>query len=154
MKLFLLISISIILFIVGQFLFYPFFGLVEPKIDGIVFHIIESDRKIKTSILFSFLLSLMAILISIMWSIGRIISPIKRIASVFTVLVIISIAVFIRHTEVKAYFTRVVRPTILTNGITSLPYPINPVNFVYYMFGGLIVGIIISYFLFRQSRYN
>lgn len=147
-----LIAISIILFTVGQFLFVPLFGFFEPRIDGITFHIVESNRTIKTSILFSGLLSLTAIFIFIVWWKGQIDLQFRRIASVFTVLVIICIAVIMRHIEVKAYFTRIVRPALLVNGKTSIQYPIDPVNFVYYMFGGLIIGSIGSYFLFREKR--
>jgi hypothetical protein len=152
MKLFLTIAISMVLFVVGEYIFFPLFGFFEPKIDGIVFQIVDSDRKIKTSLLFSSFLSLMVILVSILWETGRIISPAKRITSIFTILAIIAIAVFMRHSEVKTYFIRVVRPAMLTKEVTSLPYSINPVIFVYYMFGGLIAGLVLSYFLFRTKN--
>jgi hypothetical protein len=53
--------ISVALFIVGQFIFKPFFEFLEPGFDLITFNVIEIQKGIRTSLLFSSTLFLIPI---------------------------------------------------------------------------------------------
>jgi hypothetical protein len=128
------------------------FKLFEPQVDGIVFQITERKATVKTSVLFSLLLFLVPIFIIMIWRLAPIISLNRKIASALFILIFITIGIFARHQEVKIYFTTVVRPALLTNGKTGIVYPIDPVNFVYYMFAGLLVGCILAFIFFRQRK--
>jgi hypothetical protein len=136
----------------GQLLFDKAFNFFEPHVDGILFQIIERSSILKTSILFSLSVALIPILIVLTWRLAHIISINKKIASALMILIFIAIGIFARHQEVKIYFTTVVKPALLTNGRTSITYPIDPVNFVYYIFAGLFIGCIVSYILFKKRN--
>jgi hypothetical protein len=136
----------------GQLLFDKAFNFFEPHVDGILFQIIERSSILKTSILFSLSVALIPILIVLTWRLAHIISINKKIASALMILIFIAIGIFARHQEVKIYFTTVVKPALLTNGRTSITYPIDPVNFVYYIFAGLFIGCIVSYILFKKKK--
>lgn len=144
------LTISLVLFLTGQFAYRYFFHFAEPTVDGILFKVTNGAGAIKTSLLFSSGLFLIPILAYTVWKLAPINSSQRRIGSILIVLLFISIAIFVRHQEVKTYFTRVVRPALLTNGKTPIDYPIDPVNFVYYIFGGLFLGLIVSWLLLRQ----
>ena len=144
--------LSIALFLLGQFLFITLFEFFEPKIGGISFQIMEQHKKIKTSVLFSITLACIPVLTLLSWRLGQIVSPNKRVASVLTILLFISTAIFLRHQAVKSYFTRVVKPIISLPDGKMFNYPIDPVNFVYYIFVGFCIGCIASIFIYRQQK--
>ncbi|WP_168128482.1 hypothetical protein [Niabella soli] len=70
------------------------------------------------------------------------------------ILFFIALGAFARHQEVRRYFIKVVRPALLTNGTTRFVYPIDPVNFVYYILGGLVAGCFFSFVLLRKRKIN
>jgi hypothetical protein len=146
----LLISVS--LSALGQLLFVEMFKLFEPQVDGILFQITERKATVRTSVQFSLLLFLIPIFIIMTWRLAHIISLNKKIASALFILIFITIGIFARHQEVKIYFTTVVRPALLTNGKTSIIYPIDPINFVYYMLAGLMTGCILAVICFGQRK--
>jgi len=144
--------LSIILLVTGKFVFTGLFGFFEPRIDGIIFHIRELEGKWKTSTLFSCMLALVPVLLVLMWRFAPVVSSIRRVGSVLIILIFMIAGILIRHQEVKMYFMRVVKPFFLRKGQFNVNYPIDPVNFVYYMFTGFCIGYIISYFLFTQNK--
>ena len=145
---------SIILFVLGQLLFVGAFIIFEPQIDGLYFQIIEHRATLKTSTCFSLVLFLIPIFTTVTWRLALITSLKRKIASAFLILLFIAVGIYARHLEVKKYFTTVVKPALLTNGKTSFSYPIDPRNFVYYMFGGLIIGSLLSVILFSQRKWG
>ena len=144
--------VLIALFILGQLAFTSLFEFFEPKVEGIFLQVTETNRKIKTSVLFSLTLVLMPVLTIITWQFAPIVSLAKKITSALFILIFIIIAIFLRHQEVKTFFIRVVKPVVLVNDKTNAIYPIDPVKFVYYMLVGLCVGCLVSYFLLRQNK--
>jgi len=144
--------VSIALFALGQLLFVKAFNFFEPQVDGILFQITEHSATLKTSVLFSLSIALIPILIVLTWRIGHIISLNKKIGSALLSLIFIGLGIFARHQEVKIYFTTVIKPALLTNGRTSVSYPIDPVNFVYYIFAGLFIGCVVSYIFFKKRK--
>ena len=143
--------LSIALFVTGKILFSSIFSFFEPVVDGIFFQVTDRGGKLPTSLLFSFVLSLMPLVILLAWRFGSILSPSRRIYFIIITLALTAAAIFVRHKEVKIYFDKVVRPVLLSQNRLPMQYPINPVNFVYYMIGGFLIGAIISFFLFRQK---
>ena len=142
--------LSIALFILGQLLYVKAFKFFEPAVDGILFQITEGKAILKTSLLFSLSLALIPILIVLTWRFSHLISLNKKFASALIILFFIVLGIFARHQQVKMYFTTVVKPAVLTNGTTNMTYPIDPVNFVYYIFFGLLIGCIVSCILFKK----
>lgn len=144
--------VSIAFFVLGQLLFVKAFNFFEPQVDGIFFQITEHRRILKTSILFSLSVALVPVFIVLTWKPAHITSINKKIASALMILIFIAIGIFARHQQVKIYFTTVIKPALLTNGKTSVTYPIDPVNFVYYIFSGLFIGCIVSYISFKKKK--
>ncbi len=141
--------------VLGQLLFVEIFKFFEPQVDGILFQITERNATVKTSVLFSILLFLIPIFIILTWRLAHIISANKKIASALFILLFITLGIFVRHKEVKTYFTIVVKPALLTKDKTTIIYPIDPINFLYYMFAGLIIGCILAFVFFKQkNKYN
>ena len=145
------LAISISLFLVGHFAYTSFFQFAEPNVDGISLEVTRGDGVIETSSLFSGTLLLIPILVYVLWKLAPINSPRRRIASVLVLLLFISLGIFVRHQEVKTYLVRVVRPTLLINGKRQIDYRIDPVNFVYYILGGLFLGLMASWLLLKQK---
>lgn len=146
-----LLAISILLFLIGQIAFTSFFQFAEPNVAGISFQVTDGGGVIKTSLIFSCTLLLIPILVYLLWRVTPINSSRRRIASLLIVLLFISLGIFVRHQEVKTYFVRVVRPALLTKGKAQIDYPIDPINFVYYLIGGLCLGLITSWLLLKHK---
>jgi hypothetical protein len=144
--------ISIALFLIGQCVFVNLFEFFEPKFDLLTFRVVENKKVIPTSILFSLTLFLTPILIFGTWRISRIDSIRKEIVSVLIVLSLMILAIWLRHLEVKAFYTHLFKNhLILIKDNKAKIQTIDPVNFVYYMFGGLCVGCIVSFLLLRSK---
>ena len=143
--------LSIAFFIIARAVFARLFGFFEPRVDGIIFQIRELDGW-STSMLFSCLLALVPVLVVLMWRLAPVVSLAGRVASVLTILIFIIAGILVRHQMVAHYFISVVRPFFLSKGRLNVTYPIDPVNFVYYMFGGLCIGWTVSFLLYRQWK--
>lgn len=144
--------LAVSLCVLGMYIYTPLFTLFEPKVEGISLQVTDPGEIFKTSVIFSLILALSPLLIFATWSLGPIVSFTKRFATVLTVLAVISIAIFIRHQSVKSYFTGVAKNmTPKASGI-QLAYPLDPVNFAYYMFAGLCIGCLLAYFMYREHK--
>ena len=144
--------LSVILFAGGFFVFTGLFDFFEPTIDGILLQVPEPFKAFRTSLLFSLVLAFIPVLLILIWRFAPIVSSAKKIASVITVFIFIAIAILLRHQMVKTYFTRVVKPIVSSHNNTNFLYPIDPINFVYYITAGLCIGCTVSWFLFRQNK--
>jgi len=144
--------IGMLLFTAGKLLFVHLFGFFEPTVNGISFQITERPGIIKTSTLFASALVLMPALTAMIIRFAPIVSAGRKMAAVATVLIFAALAILVRHQEVKSYFTYLVNNSNLLHGKSSVIYPIDPVNFVYYMMGGFSVGCMVAFFLFRRRK--
>ena len=144
--------LCIVIFIIGKLLFTTVFSFFEPSVPGIQFSIIERNPVWRTSWVFAALLALIPLSLLAIWRLGNIISTTKRLLSVIIVFLLLAAAIYIRHMQVRNYFNRVVVPFFQKKGQTNVVYPIDPVNFVYYMVSGLLAGLIICWLAFRRRR--
>ena len=86
------------------------------------------------------------------WRISRINSIKKEIASALIILALMILAIWLRHMEVKAFYTHLFKNhLILIKDNKVVTQPIDPVNFVYYMFGGICIGCIFSFLILRKK---
>lgn len=142
--------LSVALFVLGQVAFTGLFEFFEPKIEGILFQVPGPFSR--TSLLFSFVLACIPVLLLSIWRFAPIISSTKKIASLVTVFIFMAIGILLRRQSVKIYFIKVVKPVVAPNSNMHVLYPIDPIRFVYYIIAGLCIGCIVSYFLFRQKE--
>jgi membrane protease YdiL (CAAX protease family) len=146
------ILLCIVIFMLAKLLFTAVFGFFEPAVPGIEFEIIERNPVWKTSWLFAALLAFIPLALLALWRGVPIVSTSRRLLSVIIILLMMVAAIYIRHTEVRTYFNRVVVPFFQKKGQAHVVYPIDPVNFVYYMFIGLFAGLVICWLVFRNHR--
>ena len=146
------ILISIALFAMGLFTFDRLFEIILPKVDGGFYQAIELGRQFRTTLLLSLALGLTPFFILLTWRRSPIISKSKKLASVLTIIVCMALAIIVRQQILKSYFTGLTKNLTSTVDKINVSYPLDQVNFEYYLFGGLIVGCFISYFLFRLKR--
>jgi len=145
--------ISSVLFILGQFIFKPFFEFLEPTFDRITFRVIEIQRGVRTSILFSSTLFLTPICILFTWRRARITTPPKKTLTILIILIFISAALCIQRLELKAYYTNLLKNDLIYLKDNNPATPsTDPVHFVYYMFGGLCIGCIFSFLFLRKKN--
>ena len=144
--------LCIVIFLMAKLLFSAVFGFFEPAVPGIEFRIIERNPVWKTSWLFAVLLAFVPLALLALWRLGNIVSTRKRLLSAIVMLLLMAAAIYLRHTQVRNYFNRVVVPFFQKKGQTDVVYPIDPVNFVYYMSIGLLAGLVICWLVFRSRR--
>jgi hypothetical protein len=142
--------ISIAFFLLGQMVFLRFFDSLEPQFDLITLQAIELRNGIPSSFLFSLTLFLIPILTFATWRLAPIISRNKKIASGLIILIFITLGIWMRHQEVKAFYTYLLKNHLILIGNKPVIQSVDPVRFVYHMFAGLCVGCIVSFLLLRQ----
>jgi hypothetical protein len=143
--------ISIVFFALGKLMFTTLFGFFEPNVDGIAFRIRELDRFVSTSTLFSMMFAVIPFAIVFIWQVAPVVSTIRRIISVIIPLLFMIAGIVLRHYQVKNYFTRVVKPYFLAKGQLHVDYPIDPLNFVFYMSAGFCIGLVLSWLFLKQK---
>jgi uncharacterized membrane protein len=136
---------------VGQVTYSRFFQFAEPHIEGISFQITDGSGLLKTPVLFSMLLALLPVLTVFLWKYSPIYSTAYRFLSAITMLVLIGTGIWTRHAALTSYFN-VKKDLIISESHSPVSYPVNPVMFICYMFIGLLVGCLISHYLFRQRK--
>jgi hypothetical protein len=137
----------------GQLVFVNLFEFFEPQFNSVTIKVTEIQKGISTSVLFSITLFLIPVLIIVTWRFSPIILTTKKIVSGLIVLVLISFSIWIRHIEVKAFYTHLIKKGLIHINLDEpvIEY-IDPVNFVYYMFGGLCLGCFASFIFLRQKK--
>jgi hypothetical protein len=146
------VLLCIVILILAKLTYRIVFGFLEPTVAGIEFNIIERNPIWKTSWLFAVLMALLSLAFPGLWLFGNIVSNRKRFFSVIIIFLLMAAAIYLRHTMVRSYFTRVIVPFYLKKGQTHVVYPIDPVNFVYYMAVGLLMGLLISWLLLGHHK--
>lgn len=146
------ILVSIGLFVFGIFSFGNIYETLLPKVDNGFYQVTELDGQFKTSLIFSLVLSLTPIFIWLTWRVASITLIRNRIFSILTVVVCMILAILLRQQSIKFYFRGLSSHENASSDNIRMNYPIDTVHFEYYLLGGLCVGCIISYFLFRQKK--
>jgi glucan phosphoethanolaminetransferase (alkaline phosphatase superfamily) len=139
---------AIALFVLGFCVYPSLFEVFEPKVQGIDLVITDMGHFVRTSFLFPLVLALSPVLVFYTWKQGAIVSPGRKFISLLIVLAFVIIAILLRRQAVKAYFTHAAKQLVPAGG--SIAYPIDPVNFVYYIIAGFCIGCIAVYFLLKK----
>lgn len=153
-KIILTVLISILLFVSGLFVSGGIYDMLLPKIDNSSFQITEIGDPFRISVFFSFVLGLTPIFIWTTWLLTPIVVKSKRFLCAVIIIICMALAIFIRQQAIRSNLSRLTTNISSTKDQLNVSYPIDKVHFEYYMLGGLFIGCIISYFLFRQKSYN
>lgn len=143
---------SIILFTLGIVTFSQVFELILPKVEGGFYQVLEVNESFKTAILFSVPLGLTPVLIYLTWLYSPIISRQKRLSSILIVITCITLAIIVRHQMIRSYFTGLLNTSTSSIEKINVNYPMSEVHLEYYLFAGLSIGCIISYYLLRHKK--
>ena len=150
----LLLSIlsSFVLFIVTFTQFGFVFHLLLPKIENLHYQNIEMGEQFKLSFFFSIVIGLIPILHYLTWRYTPITTLKNKTISGLILIAMVALAVVLRQQLIRSTF----------NGFTNLKtpsgetilntFPIENLNFEYYLLGGLILGCVLSYFIFKVKK--
>lgn len=133
-------------------MFNDLFDFILPKVDRGFYQTTSLSGPFKTMLLFSLVFGLMPIIIFLTWRYSPIFSGKKKLVSVFMVVVCMTLAIIARQQTLKLYFAEQTKNVTSTADIPIVNYPIDQVNFEYYLLGGLCVGCIASYVVLREKK--
>lgn len=151
-KLILVLILSLTLFVVGFYSFGAIYESLLPRVDNGFYQVTNFIGLFDTSLIPALVIGLTPVFI---WKTGTMAHITSRTQTIYTILIVIicmTTAVLLRREMIKLYFARLINTTDLTNNNSNLGFPLNKVNFEYYMFSGLIVGCLLSYLLLRQRK--
>ncbi len=146
------VLISIAFFVLGFFSFGDIYESLLPRINGGFYQVEEPIGLFDTSLIPALVIGLTPLLIWTTWRLAHIISNRQRFFSALIVITCMMLAVLVRREMIKSYFAR---PASNTEKITEkllVSFPLNKVNFEFYMFVGLIIGCLISYFYYNSEK--
>lgn len=146
------IFISIALFVVAFFSFGTIYESLLPRVNNGFYQASEFIGLFDTSLVPALVIGLIPLLIWTTWRLANITSNRQKILSISIVIICITLAVLVRREMIKFYFAGLTGKTETINGKIYVSFPLNKVNFEFYMYGGLIIGCLISYLLFRQRK--
>ena len=141
-----------ILFVLGQIFYSNFFGLAVPKVEGAFYQVVEMKGPFGASILFSFILALIPFFILLTWRLASISAVNKQLLTIFIAVVCMALAVFARQVMIRSYLKGLTKNLGDEVDKLHINYPVDQLYFEYCMFGGLCIGCVVSYFLFRQKK--
>jgi len=143
---------SIILFVLGQIFYGIFFELAVPKVEGAFYRVVEFNNPFRASILFSFILALVPLFILLTWRLASIAVLNKKLLTIFIAVICMASAVFIRQVMIRSYLKALTKSVNNHAQQLQVNYPVDQLYFEYCMFGGLCIGCLLSYFLFRAKQ--
>jgi hypothetical protein len=146
------VMLSILLFFAGLFLYGAIVEVVLPNDEKIFYQDIGAKGVFGNSFLFSFLLALMPIFIVCTWGLCRAYEKADRFSIASIVIVFAFLSVFVRQHVLAAYLKRLSLSTEMAPDDLTISYPLNRLNFEWYMFAGLCAGCIIACILYRRRR--
>lgn len=146
------VILSILMFFAGLFLYGGIVELLLPDVDKVFYQDVEAKGIFGNSFLFSFLLALMPIFIVCTWGLCRAYKKADRFSIASIAIVFTFLAVFVRQHILAAYLKRLSLSSEMAPDDLTISYPLNRLNFEWYMFAGLCAGCIIASILYRRKR--
>lgn len=140
-----LVVSSLILFIAGLYSYGLFFQLVLPKNGNLQIINTSLNEQFRNHLYYSVFLGLLPITLYLTWICGKIDSIKKRIITIFIVIMTIISALLLR-----LYMIHLVTDYVVSDKITNA-MSVDSLKFAQFMFGGLLLGLLISWIIFRRK---
>ncbi len=134
-------------FILGVMVYETFLALILPKSEHSAFSTSGLSTLLFQKIYFSLALALIPVFLYITWRISPIISTPKKIKSVILVSICLVVSVILRQQIISSNLNSFHSPTNITN-----TFPIENLHFHFYLLGGLLIGCLLSFLLFKQKK--
>lgn len=150
-KIILTILFSLLLIVLGQYLFNDFYALITPNVDGVTYTVTNFNSQFFSSLIFSLALGIIPIALLFTWKFLKV-STVNKMLSAFIVLTCMALAVFIRQQVIKSYLKALAKSFAGASNNSVVSYPIDKANFEYYLLIGLFSGCLISFFIFPKRE--
>jgi hypothetical protein len=139
--------LPIVFFILGVAVYETFLDLILPKTGHLAFSTGGKDTLLFQKIYFSLALALIPVSLYFTWRISPIITTPKKIKSLILVSICLVVSVILRQQIISSNLNSFHSPADITNVL-----PIENLHFHLYLFGGLLVGCLLSFLLFKQKK--
>jgi hypothetical protein len=134
-------------FILGVAVYETFLALILPKSEHSGFSTNGLSTFLVQKIYFSVTLALIPVFLHITWRISPILSASQKIKSVSLVSICLLVSIILRRQIISSNLNSI----HLSNDIANT-FPIENLHFHFYLLGGLLVGCLLSFLLFKQKR--
>lgn len=152
----LLLSIlsAIVIFILTFTQIGFFFHLMLPKIENLHYQTTEMGEQFKLSFFISLAIGLIPILLYLTWRLTPITTLKSKTISGLIVIILMALAVILRQQLIRSTFDGLTNLKTPTGETISNSFPIENLNFEYYLLGSLILGCVMTYFMFKGKKSN
>jgi len=142
---------SIVLFTLTLTQFGKLFELLLPKIENLQYQTSEIGSQFRLVLFFSIVIGLTPILLYMTWRLARIEIKKRRIFSGLIVIVFMVLAIVLRQQLIKSTFKSLTNLKTQTGETIYNSFAIENLHFEFYLFGGLILGCIVSFFTLKDK---
>ncbi|MBI1783349.1 MAG: hypothetical protein HYR66_18595 [Sphingobacteriales bacterium] len=147
------ILVSLVLFVTGIYTYDFLFEWIRPKSENLKFSINSLGWPFRNMIVYSGMFALIPVSGLLMWKYAPVFSVGRRCINIAIVVFCVAISLIIKKIYL-AFAYRYYYDDVKTLSGEKLIFntPIEDLNFTNYMFLGIIVGSVCSYFLLKQSK--
>lgn len=140
-----LVISSLILLIAGLYTYGLFFQLILPQNGNLQIINTSLNGQFRNHVYYTVLLGLLPITFYLTWRFGKIVSIKRRIISILIALISIILALLLR-----LYMIHLVTEFVVSDKILNT-MTVDSLKFAQFMFGGLLLGSLISWIILRQK---
>lgn len=134
-------------FILGVMVYETFLGLILPKTGHLGFSTNGLSTLLFQKIYFSLALAQIPVFLYITWRISPILSTSQKIKSVILVSICLLVSVILRRQIISSNLNAIHLPNDIAN-----TFSIENLHFHFYLLGGLLIGCLLSFLLFKQKK--
>ena len=145
------ILFSYALFVAGLCTFHILAGTFLPKVEGGFYPSVKYGDDFIGTLIFSLTIGLTPLIIFQTWRHSPVVPPQKKMTSVLIILLCMILALLLRQQILKSYFRAQTKTFTSAVDQIKVSYPVEQLNFEYYIIGGLIAGCFLSYLLLRKK---
>jgi hypothetical protein len=134
-----------LLFLVAWAFYGRILDTILPAVNRGVYQSPGDESEVKALLLFCFSVALIPVFIAAVWVFSPIVSLNNRLLSALVMIACVVLAVYYKYQSIRDYFLMLTEGTML-----NVSFPMDEIHFEYYILGGLCIGFIISYSIFRE----
>lgn len=143
----LIIFTSLALFALTIFQFNKIFEFLFPKNENVLYMTNSLHSSFSLAFVVSIAVALVPILIYITWRVAPISTVKNKLLSGLLIFFFMILSIVIRQQTIK-FYSQLSNPK---DGKPKIVYPIEKANFEYFLFGGLVLGCVLSYVTLRDK---
>jgi hypothetical protein len=118
-----------------------------PKVTGLKYQSTHVGGQFLNALLFGLTFALIPMASFVIWKYGPVISALRRVLTIAIIVLSVFLGLYARQQWVKSHAVNTAEPT----GVDSF-INMDQLHFENYMFCGLTIGSVLSFFLLRQTK--